>query len=489
MEKPRLKSTTLVHMGMANMASAIAFALQQGNMARIFQGFGANLDALPILMIAGPVTGLIVQPLVGHFSDRTWGPLGRRRPYFLAGALISAAALAGMSFASSLMVAVVAFWVLDSALNVVIEPFRAFVGDMVAPSQRSRGLAINSAMGCAGAVLGFALPFALSHAHMTDGATTGTLATSVRLSLLLAAAILVLGVGWTVWRVREYSPDEMARFAKAEPAAAAAALIRPVHGARWLAAGLALTALAALARIDAQIYAITLGLALFGAAQCVNARWPTASALAHILSDLTQMPNPMRRLALIHACTWFALFIMWPFMTPVITQYAFHATNPASAAYNTGADWTGLLFAGFNVSAALFGFIALPPLARRFGNAPAHAFCLSCGVAGFIGILAIRDPMLLFAPFVALGIAWASLLTLPYVMLTDALGGQKLGIYTGIFNFFVVLPQLLVATIMGPVLRAWFPHEPIWTMAIAAAAMAVAAVLTLVLRPDRVLQE
>lgn len=490
MDKPSLTTATLVNMGLANMASAIAFALQQGNMARIFQNFGANLDTLPILMIAGPVTGLVVQPLVGHFSDRTWGPLGRRRPYFLAGALAAAAALLGMSFATSLIVAVICFWVLDSALNVVIEPFRAFVGDMVPAHQRARGLSINSALGCSGAVLGFALPFLLTQSHLLGHAGTGEMAPSLRISLVLAAVVLVLGVGWTVWRVREYSPQELAHFAGAAQLPLAKAplsppLVAPRQGHRWLGAGLALTAIAAWGKLDVQIYALTIGLALFGGLQMANARWHNRSALAEILSDLTQMPKPMRKLALIHSCTWFALFIMWPFMTPVITQYAFHTTDPASAAYNAGADWVGMLFAGFNVAAALFGFAVLPGLARRLGNGPAHALCLGTGVAGFVALGFVRDPYVLFAPFAALGIAWASLLTLPYVMLTNALGGQKLGIYTGIFNFFVVLPQLLVATIMGPVLRVCFPQDPIWTMAIAAVAMALAATLTLVLRPDR----
>ena len=420
--KPRLPATALLDLSAANFASAIAFALQQGNMARIFQTLGADLDRLPILMIAGPITGLLVQPLIGHASDHGWVRIGRwggrRLPYMVAGALASAAALCGMAFAGSLVMAIAAFWVLDAALNVVIEPFRALVGDSVPPEQRASGLAVNSALGCVGAVIGFVLPFALS--HWGAGQSTGAVPASVRVSLLLAAGVLLAGVGWTALRVRETPPEAPER--------------KEGLGAIWRA--------------------------------------------------FVEMPRALRRLAAVHFCTWFALFLMWPFMVPVITSRVFHAL-PGSAAYQAGADWVGVLYAGFNVAAAVFGFAGVPWAARRLGVARAHAACLGCGVLGFAGVMLLRDPVALFGPFALLGVAWASLLTLPYVMLTDALGGQRLGIYTGIFNIFVVAPQIAVSVVMGPVLKAWFPGEPVWTMGFAAAAMALAAGLTLALRPDR----
>ena len=439
MEKPQLSRRALFDLSVANMGSAVAFALVQGNMARIFQTLGADLDHLPILMIAGPVTGLLVQPLVGHFSDRTWRPdgllSGRRRPYFLVGAVAAAAALLGMSLASSLTVAVLCFWILDTALNVVIEPFRAFVGDMVPAHQRARGLGLNAALGCVGAVVGFGLPFVLAHLHIANHAEPGAVPPSVRLALLLAGGILLAGVGWTVSHIREYSPAEQARFDGLPPPPAQPTPHRP--------------------------------------------------PLGQIALDLWQMPKAMRQLASIHFFTWFALFIMWPFMTPVITQYAFHATDTASAAYNRGADYVGLLYAIQNVTAAAFGAMALPWLARRLGNGPAHALCLCTGVVSYLALVMLRQPALLALPFMGLGVAWASLLTLPFVMLTDALGGQRLGVYTGLFNLFVVLPQIGVSTVMGPVLRAWFPQEPIWAMLVAACSMSISVILTLALRPDR----
>jgi len=330
-----------------------------------------------------------------------------------------------------LWLAIACFWLLDTALNVVIEPFRALVGDMVPPEQRASGLAINAAMGCTGAVLGFVAPFALT--HLGSGASaSGGVPASVRIALGLSAAVLLLGVGWTAWRTREYAPEQLAAMGEADSA--------EPHGA----------------------------------------------GLRALCADLAAMPGAMRRLAVVQFFSWFALFIMWPFMTPVVTQYAFHAAHAGDAAYNAGADWVGVLFAGFNVVAALFGFAGLPWLARRMGTGPAHALCLMLGVAGFALLLLVRDPWVLALPFGLLGLAWASILTLPYVMITDALGGQMLGTYTGIFNIFVVLPQIVVSTLMGPVLRAWFPGEPVWTMAVAAGAMALAAGLTLVLRPDRI---
>ena len=449
MDKPALSRRALFDLSVANMGSAVAFALVQGNMARIFQTLGADVGRLPILMIAGPVTGLLVQPLVGHFSDHTWrkqGLLsGRRRPYFVVGALGATTALVGMSMATSLTVAVLCFWLLDTALNVVIEPFRAFVGDMVPAHQRARGLGLNAALGCAGAVVGFGLPFVLARLHFANRAVPGAVPPSVRLALLLAGGVLLAGVGWTVSRIREYSPEEQARFARQATPEPPSQEPQP------------------------------------------PARQPPTrhNPLAAIARDLWQMPRAMRRLAAIHFCTWFALFIMWPFITPVVTQYAFGATNPASAAYNRGADFVGLLYAVLNVTAAAFGALVLPGLARWLGNGRAHALCLGVGVASYLAVAALRHPSLLFVPFIGLGVAWASLLTLPFVMLTNAVGAAKLGVYTGLFNLFVVLPQIAVSTIMGPVLRTWFPQEPIWAMVVAAGAMAAAMVLTLALRPDQ----
>ncbi|MDE2403458.1 MAG: MFS transporter [Sphingomonadales bacterium] len=478
--RPRLSSATMVDMAAANFGTAIAFALQQGNMARIFQSLGADLDALPILMIAGPATGLLVQPLVGHFSDRTWCRLGRRRPYILGGAVLAALALLGMASAGTLAVAVLCYWLLDAALNVAIEPFRALVADIAPAEQRTRALAINGALGCVGAVIGFLLPFALAGLAFPPGA--GPVPSSVRLALALAALVLLAGVGWTILRVREYPPEA----SEARPRSAAANGTAAVPtGAGWLIGGILASGALVAVHADPQLQVLALGAAGYGLLRVYRRHGRAPDMVVEILDDIAAMPARLRKLAAIHMLTWFALYIMWPFMTPVITSRVFHASDPHAAAYNAGADWVGVLYAGFNVVASLFGIIGLPGLAARLGRGKAHALCLAIGSLGFATLFVIQDRWLLLVPFAALGIAWASLLTLPYVMLADALHGRKLGLYTGIFNVFVVLPQIAVATVMGPALHAWFPGEPVWTMAFAGAAMALAALLTMLLRPDR----
>lgn len=488
-EKPEQGMGGLVAMSVANFGTAVAFALQQGNMSRIFQTLGAGLDKLPVLMIAGPVTGLLVQPLVGHFSDRTWGRFGRRRPYFFGGALFAALALAGMPYANALWIAALWLWVLDIALNVSIEPFRAFVAEQTPELQRTAALAFNASVGCAGAVLGFFLPYALAKLDLSNFAPPGEIPQSVRVSLWLAAGVILAAVSCTVFSTREYSPAELAEFGEREAELTEEPVIRPGGGQWWLLAGSILTALVVMLKADLQLTIVTGGIAGFGLLQLINRHGKGRGAVAQILSDLAQMPPVMRRLAAIHSLTWFALFIMWPFMTPVVTQYAFGATDPASAAYNDGADWVGILFVGYNVAAALFGFFGLPGLARRLGNARAHALCLAIGAASFVLVMVLRDPIVLFVPFVGLGVAWASILSLPYSILTGAVPHRKFGIYIGIFNIFIVVPQLLAAATMGPILLAWFPGEPVWTMAFAAATMGLAALLTLVLRLDGLAKE
>jgi maltose/moltooligosaccharide transporter len=483
-DKPELSTATLVNMSVANIGTAIGFALQQGNMSRIFQTLGANLDTLPILMIAGPVTGLIVQPLVGHYSDRSWGRFGRRRPFFFIGALLAAFALIAMPYAKALWMAVILLWLLDAALNVAIEPFRAFMSDMTPLSQRTKALALNGALGCIGAVIGFFLPSAFAALDFANTAPAGEIPPSVRFALAMAGVLMFAAVCWTVFTTREYSREEFERFDGASFTEEAAVLVRSDRGRIWLGAGLALSGLCFALDGDIRLYIITLGIAAFGVLVMVNRQFQTSGTLAHILSDLAQMPGAMRRLAMVQFFTWSALFVMWTFMTPVITRYAFGATDAASAAYNQGADWTNILYVGFNLTTTFFGMLALPRLAARLGNDKVHALCLGIGALSFGLIMALRDPLLLFLPFAGLGIAWASILTMPYAILTHAVPAQKFGVYLGIFNFFITLPQIVVGALMGPLLARLFPAEPIWTMAIAAGLIAIAAALMLALRPS-----
>jgi maltose/moltooligosaccharide transporter len=462
----------------------LAFALQNANVSRIFQSLGSSVDNLAFLWIAGPVTGLIVQPLIGHWSDRTWSRFGRRRPYFVAGAVLAGLALLGLPNTGMLMLAAVFLWLLDASLNVAMEPFRAFVGDMTPPHQRAQGFALQTWFIGAGAVLGSLAPIAFNALGIANTAPEGVIPPSVRYSFYLGAAAIVLAVAWTAFTVREYSPDELATFDDG-PAATVESepLLYPASGPVWIAAGGALLAIVAMAGLDKQLFVLGGGLAAFGLVQLGVRQMRSTGTLAHIVSDLARMPEQMKRLALVQFFTWIALFILWIYTTPVVTRYVFHAEDTTGAAYNAGADWVGVLFAFYNGVAALAAF-ALPVLAKRIGNSRTHMVCLLAGAVAFAMMLVIRDKTLLLVPMALIGVAWASILGMPYVILTRVLPPHKFGIYIGVFNFFIVIPQLIVATVMGGVIRSFFPGEPVWTMLIGALVMALAALAMLRVRDD-----
>jgi maltose/moltooligosaccharide transporter len=478
MEKPRKSLGGLVNMQIMGLGVASSFALQESNTARIFQTMGVQLDSLPILMLAGPVTGLIMQPIIGHYSDRTWCRLGRRRPYFLGGAILATLAMLILPNAGSLWLAVAMLWILDFALNAVMEPGRAFTSEMTPASQRTFAFGLGMLIGGGGQVVGHMAPWVLEKLAVPNVASPGMIPDTVRLSYYIGALFTILGVAWTVFSVREYSPAELAAFGdqKETEARPHEPLIRPRGGERVVLAGLATTALIlAFVRDQYSLYVLSLGATLVGVAQMLNARSRRDNFIAHVFSDLAQMPPVMKQLAVVHFFTWIALFIRWPFTTPVITQYVFHATDPTSAAYNEGANWVDLLNTTYSLVSALTAVLLFPLLSRRFGNARVHVFFLWLSVACYASILFIRNKYLLFVPYVGFGLVWTSLNLLPFVILTKALPANKLGIYLGIFNFFIVIPQILVSTTMGPILRTFFPHDPIWTFAIGAVATALAA--------------
>jgi maltose/moltooligosaccharide transporter len=481
MDKPRQGFWGLWNISFGFFGIQVAFGLQSSNMSRVFQTLGADLDKLAFLFIAGPVTGLIVQPLIGHFSDKSWGRFGRRHPYFLTGALLVALSLIGLPNANLLLVAAIFLWLLDASLNISMEPFRAFVGDMVGDSERTKGYAFQTAFIGAGAVLGSLAPSLFNWLGVSNVAPEHMIPPSVRYSFYLAAAAIFLAVLWTVLRTKEYAPNELAAF-NGEPTrldSAKPALVAPPHGVIWLITGTALLALVSYFALDKQLYILGGGLAAFGIAQLVNKVSDCKlGALSHILSDLHQMPQVMKRLAVAQFFTWIALFIMWIYTTPVVTQYVYGTTDTTSKAFNAGADWVGILSSIYN-GVAVFAAFALAALAKRIGAAKTHMVGLLAGALGYAGFLFIRDPMLLILPEIGIGIAWASILTMPYVILSASLPQDKLGIYMGIFNFFIVLPQLLIATIMGGIIKSFFPTEPIWTMLVAAIVMVIAAIAML----------
>lgn len=488
-EKPRQGFWGLWNISFGFFGIQIGFVLQNSNMSRVFQTLGASMDDLPALWVAAPLTGLLVQPIIGYLSDRTWNRLGRRRPYFLTGALFAAISLLAMPLAPAvgapLLFAAAMLWVLDASLNISMEPFRAFVGDMLDKSQHATGYAVQTAFIGAGAVVAAIFPWLLEQFGVSNTAAAGQLPDTVRWSFWAGAVALFCAILWTVMTTREYSPEEMAAFEaerEVEPSAGVDALAAKGFAGPmiWIAAGAIVALAVEPLTLEKEIFLLGGLLAMYGVLSAVGIsmarQGKAANMLSSIVGDFSGMPKTMKQLALVQFFSWSALFIMWIYSGPVVSQYFFGSADPTSTAYNEGANWWNLIYTVQNGVAAVAALLVLPALARRFGKARTHMACLMLGALGFFGFFMLRDPNLLLLCEVFKGLAWASILAMPYAILASALPQQKLGIYMGLFNIFIVVPQLLVATIMGSVMNAFFPGEPIWTMLFAAASWALAAI-------------
>ncbi len=483
-EKPRQNWAGLWNISFGFFGIQIGFALQNANMSRVFQSLGSAIDDLPALWVAAPLTGLLVQPIIGHLSDKTWlGKLGRRRPYFLLGAVLAALSLFLMPVSEVLLMAAILLWVLDASLNISMEPFRAFVGDMLRKDQHTAGYAVQTAFIGAGAVFGSIVPWVMTEIGVANVAADGGIPDTVRYSFWIGGAALFLAVLWTVVTTKEYSPEQMRSF-DGEPEASEApirALASKSYGncGLWIAAGLAVVLGVVTFDLEKEVYllgGLLTGYGLISAMAISMAKQGnTTGMLTSIVGDFSGMPDIMKKLAVVQFFSWSALFIMWINTTPVVTQYFYGSTDTASAAYNEGANWVGWLFATYNGVAAIAALTLLPLLAKRFGKARTHMFGLLCGALGYASFFFIRDPQMLIISEIGIGIAWASILAMPYAILASSLPQAKLGIFMGLFNVFIVVPQLLVATVMGSIMKAFFPGEPIWTMAFAAATLVIAA--------------
>ncbi|MAK99073.1 MAG: MFS transporter [Citromicrobium sp.] len=495
MEKRRQSWLGLWNISFGFFGIQIGFALQNANMSRVFQTLGASMDDLPALWVAAPLTGLIVQPIIGHLSDRTWNRLGRRRPYFLTGAILAALALFVMplspAMGAPLVFAAAMLWVLDASLNVSMEPFRAFVGDMLQTDQHAAGYAVQTAFIGAGAVVGSIFPFLLEHLGVGNVAPDGGLPDTVRWSFWFGSAALLIAVLWTVFTTREYSPEEIAAFAENagvadEQPVRALASKSYLSSAAWIAAGLVVVIAVGEFALEKEVLLLGALLAVYGLLSAIGIylakQGRTTNMLSSIVGDFSGMPPVMKRLALVQFFSWSALFIMWINTTPVVTQYVFGSTDTASAAYNEGANWVNLLFTVYNGVAAVAALAILPWLSRAVGQVMTHSICLTLGALGFLMFFVVRDAQALLLAEIGIGIAWASILAMPYAILASNLPQAKLGIYMGLFNIFIVVPQLLVATAMGSLMKAFFPGEPVWTMLFAAAAWIVAAIAMLRVR-------
>ena len=485
--KPLMGAGGLANISLGFFGIQIGFVLQNSNMSRIFQTLGASMDDLPALWVAAPLTGLIVQPIIGHLSDRTWNRFGRRRPYFMTGALLAAISLILMplapTFAAPLLFAAALLWVLDASLNIAMEPFRAFVGDMLDKSQHATGYAVQTAFIGSGAVVAAIFPWLLEQFGVSNVAGPGEIPATVRWSFWAGAVALFLAIGWTVMTTREYSPEEMAAF-EAEREVETTQPLRALaaksyaSSAVWIALGAAVALIVEPLGLEKEIYLLGGLLATYGVLSAIGISMAKqgreANMLSSIVGDFSGMPDTMKRLALVQFFSWSALFIMWIYSGPIVSQYFYGSADPTSAAYNEGANWWNLIYTVQNGVAAVAALLLLPAMSRRLGKARTHMVCLMLGALGFLGFFVLRNPQLLIVCEVLKGIAWASILAMPYAILASSLPQAKLGIYMGLFNIFIVVPQLLVATVMGSVMNAFFPNEPIWTMLFAAAAWALA---------------
>ena len=485
-EKPRQSLAGLWNISFGFFGIQIGFALQNANMSRIFQSLGSSLDDLPALWVAAPLTGLLVQPIIGHLSDRTWlGRLGRRRPYFVLGAILAALSLFLMPLAPVLLFAALLLWMLDASLNISMEPFRAFVGDMLRKDQHTAGYAVQTAFIGAGAVLGSLIPPALEMWGVSNVAERGGIPDTVRYAFWIGGASLFAAVLWTVVTTKEYSPQEMESFGETadhpDGDATLRALAARTFGTSliWIVAGVLVVLGVEQLALEKEMYLLGGLLIAYGLASIIAIalarKGSTTNMLAHIVGDFAGMPSVMKKLALVQFFSWSALFIMWIYTTPVVAQYFFGSADPDSSGYQDAGNRVGTLFAVYNGVAAVAALTLLPWLSSRIGKARTHMVCLACGAAAYASFLFIRDPQWLILSEVGVGIAWASILAMPYAILASNLPQRKLGIYMGLFNIFIVVPQLLVATVMGSIMKAVFPNEPIWTMLVAAVVMALAA--------------
>jgi maltose/moltooligosaccharide transporter len=425
-QKPRLSFWQIWNMSFGFLGIQFGWGLQLGNMSAIYEKLGANPDQLPILWLAAPLTGLIVQPIIGSMSDRTWGPLGRRRPYFLVGALLASTALFFMPTSSSLWMAAGLLWILDASINISMEPFRAFVADKLNTDQRTAGFVMQSFFIGLGATFAGWLPLAFRYFGVTGNTPSG-IPLTIKYAFQIGALAFLVAVLWTVFTSKEYPPEDMEAFQRMK---------REKRG--------------------------------FGA------------GLSEIFSALGEMPQTMRQLAPVQICTWLGLFCMWLFYVPAVARHVFGALDPQSEAYTRGVEWGGFAMSFMNITCFAVAFL-LPKLAAATSRKTVHAICLVFGAIGLLSIYFIREPWLLLLSMICVGIAWASILSMPYAILSGALPAARMGVYMGVFNFFIVIPEIVQALTFGPIIRNVFgennPRSSLYVVLIGGVFMLLAALL------------
>lgn len=491
-KKPHLSFWQIWNMSFGFLGIQFGFALQNANVSRIFETLGAKVDEIPILWIAAPVTGLIIQPIIGHMSDNTWNKLGRRRPYFLVGAILASLALIVMPNSPTLWVAAGMLWIMDASINISMEPFRAFVGDMLPSEQRTKGFAMQSFFIGTGAVVASALPYILTNWFgIANTAPEGIIPPSVQYSFYIGAAAFFGAVIWTVVRSIEYSPEELRAHALAEGKVMEAEhhdeIEQPKRtggifisrSAIWIGIGLVLSFLIFHFELHPELYIFSVGIAAYGLMLLISG-WlikngKTKNGVAVVMHDFYKMPKTMGQLAVVQFFSWFALFALWIYTTSAVTTHIYGTSDATSELFNRGADWVGICFAVYNGIAAGVAFL-LPVIAKRTSRKFTHMLMLVAGGIGFLSIYFITDPNMLLVSMIGIGLAWASILSMPYAILAGSLPSNKMGTYMGIFNFFIVIPQILAASILGFITRDLFGGQAIYALMLGGASLFIAAI-------------
>ena len=395
------------------------------NMSSIYQYLGAKPEELALLWLAAPLTGLVLQPIIGYCSDRTWNRLGRRRPYFLGGAICASIALILMPNSSALWMAVGLLWILDASVNLSMEPFRAFVADKLPEEQHSAGFSMQSVLIGFGAVVSSALPWMLMNwfGMKFEAGEGSPIPAAVKLAFYIGAGVFILAVLYTIISTPEYPPEDLEAFRR--------------HNAA------------------------TAGM---------------LNGFKEIFQGMCAMPRTMKQLAVVQFFTWLALFSMWIYFGTGIAEKIFGG-HPGDEPFAQGVAWGGVCFSTYNGVAFLFAFVLLW-LVRHFRAKDIHTVCLLVGGCGLAAVPFVHHANLLIVAMVGVGVAWASILAMPYAMLAASLPPERTGFYMGVFNFFIVIPQILMSVFLGEWLVKTGGGNPLAPVLVGGLAMIVAAVLT-----------
>lgn len=423
--RPRLNFWQIFNMSFGFFGIQFGWDLQRANMGPIYEYLKASPEQIPLLFLAAPLTGLIVQPIIGYMSDRTWHPWwGRRRPYFFVGAVLSTICLFLMPNSGTLWMAAGLLWILDTAGNIAMEPFRAFVADKLPEHQRTKGFAMQSLMIGLGGSIASALPWLLANAFgVSSVPEDGSIPASVKYAFYIGGAMFLFAVLYTVFASQEYPPTEAELKEKEK-----------------------------------------------------ESRKGFGGGALEIWHSIANMPTKMKQLALVQFFTWPGLFLMWFYYSTAVARNIFGATSEKDPIYTKGVEFAGLTLSFYNVIAFLFALM-IPSIAMRVGRKLTHSLCLLCGAAGLIAVGYVKDQNMLYVCMTGVGIAWSSILSMPYAMLAGSLPQHKIGVYMGIFNFFIVLPEIIASLFFGNIMEKWLDNDRMLAVQIGGALMILAALL------------